>query len=36
MGTWAGDDQAAFLEMVKPWKRRTGAIVRYTRTPECV
>lgn len=32
IGTWGGDEQAAFLEMVKPWEEETGATVKYTGT----
>jgi len=32
IGTWGGDEQAAFLNMVKPWEQRTGATVKYTGT----
>jgi len=32
IGTWGGDEQAAFLEMVKPWEEQTGATVKYTGT----
>jgi alpha-glucoside transport system substrate-binding protein len=32
IGTWGGDEQAAFLAMVKPWEDRTGAKVKYTGT----
>lgn len=32
IGTWGGDEQAAFLEMVKPWEDQTGAKVQYTGT----
>jgi alpha-glucoside transport system substrate-binding protein len=32
IGTWGGDEQAAFLEMVKPWEDQTGATVKYTGT----
>ena len=32
IGTWGGDEQAAFLEMVKPWEEQTGAKVKYTGT----
>jgi alpha-glucoside transport system substrate-binding protein len=32
IGTWGGDEQAAFLEMVKPWEQQTGASVKYTGT----
>jgi alpha-glucoside transport system substrate-binding protein len=32
IGTWGGDEQAAFLEMVKPWEQQTGAKVKYTGT----
>jgi alpha-glucoside transport system substrate-binding protein len=32
IGTWGGDEQAAFLEMVKPWEQQTGATVKYTGT----
>src|SRR5262245_49779487 len=34
IGTWGGDEQAAFLEMVKPWEQSTGATVKYTGTPD--
>jgi alpha-glucoside transport system substrate-binding protein len=32
IGTWGGDEQEAFLEMVKPWEQETGATVKYTGT----
>src|SRR5262245_36655614 len=32
IGTWGGDEQEAFLKMVKPWEDRTGAKVKYTGT----
>jgi alpha-glucoside transport system substrate-binding protein len=32
IGTWGGDEQKAFLQMVKPWEDRTGAKVKYTGT----
>jgi alpha-glucoside transport system substrate-binding protein len=32
IGTWGGDEQEAFLEMVKPWEEQTGAKVKYTGT----
>src|SRR5258705_13975562 len=32
IGTWGGDEQKAFLSMVKPWEDRTGATVKYTGT----
>jgi alpha-glucoside transport system substrate-binding protein len=32
IGTWGGDEEAAFLEMVKPWEDETGATVKYTGT----
>jgi alpha-glucoside transport system substrate-binding protein len=32
IGTWGGDEQKAFLEMVKPWEQQTGATVKYTGT----
>jgi alpha-glucoside transport system substrate-binding protein len=32
IGTWGGDEQTAFLNMVKPWEERTGATVKYTGT----
>ncbi len=32
IGTWGGDEEAAFLEMVKPWEEETGATVKYTGT----
>jgi alpha-glucoside transport system substrate-binding protein len=32
IGTWGGDEQAAFLKMVKPWEQETGAKVKYTGT----
>jgi len=32
IGTWGGDEQKAFLEMVKPWETQTGATVKYTGT----
>lgn len=32
IGTWGGDEQAAFLKMVEPWEKETGAKVKYTGT----
>ena len=32
IGTWGGDEQEAFLAMVKPWEDETGAKVKYTGT----
>jgi alpha-glucoside transport system substrate-binding protein len=32
IGTWGGDEQEAFLAMVKPWEEQTGAKVKYTGT----
>jgi ABC-type sugar transport system, periplasmic component len=32
IGTWGGDEQAAFLKMVAPWEQETGAKVKYTGT----
>jgi len=32
IGTWGGDEQKAFLAMVKPWEDQTGATVKYTGT----
>ncbi len=32
IGTWGGDEQAAFLKMVEPWEKQTGAKVKYTGT----
>ena len=32
IGTWGGDEQAAFLKMVEPWQQQTGATVKYTGT----
>jgi alpha-glucoside transport system substrate-binding protein len=32
IGTWGGDEQKAFLEMVKPWEASTGNSVKYTGT----
>ena len=32
IGTWGGDEQTAFLEMVKPWEQETGNTVKYTGT----
>jgi alpha-glucoside transport system substrate-binding protein len=32
IGTWGGDEQTAFLNMVKPWEDQTGAKVQYTGT----
>ncbi len=32
IGTWGGDEQASFLEMVKPWEQQTGNKVKYTGT----
>jgi alpha-glucoside transport system substrate-binding protein len=32
IGTWGGDEQEAFLAMVKPWEEETGATVKYTGT----
>jgi alpha-glucoside transport system substrate-binding protein len=32
IGTWGGDEETAFREMVKPWEDETGATVKYTGT----
>ncbi|HEX6499184.1 MAG TPA: extracellular solute-binding protein [Micromonosporaceae bacterium] len=32
IGTWGGDEQKAFLQMVAPWEQKTGAKVKYTGT----
>jgi alpha-glucoside transport system substrate-binding protein len=32
IGTWGGDEETAFHEMVKPWEDQTGATVKYTGT----
>jgi alpha-glucoside transport system substrate-binding protein len=32
IGTWGGDEQKAFLAMVKPWQDQTGNTVKYTGT----
>jgi alpha-glucoside transport system substrate-binding protein len=32
IGTWGGDEQKAFLAMVKPWEDQTGNTVKYTGT----
>jgi alpha-glucoside transport system substrate-binding protein len=32
IGTWGGDEQTAFLKMVAPWEKQTGAKVKYTGT----
>jgi alpha-glucoside transport system substrate-binding protein len=32
IGTWGGDEQKAFLAMVKPWETQTGNTVKYTGT----
>lgn len=32
IGAWGGDEQAAFLKMVEPWEKQTGAKVKYTGT----
>ncbi|HUQ43891.1 MAG TPA: extracellular solute-binding protein [Candidatus Limnocylindria bacterium] len=32
IGTWGGDEETAFHEMVKPWEDETGATVKYTGT----
>jgi alpha-glucoside transport system substrate-binding protein len=32
IGTWSGNEQDAFLQMVKPWEDQTGAKVSYTGT----
>jgi alpha-glucoside transport system substrate-binding protein len=32
IGTWGGDEETAFREMVKPWEDQTGATVKYTGT----
>jgi alpha-glucoside transport system substrate-binding protein len=32
IGTWGGDEQKAFLAMVKPWEQQTGNTVKYTGT----
>jgi alpha-glucoside transport system substrate-binding protein len=32
IGTWGGDEETAFREMVAPWEQQTGATVKYTGT----
>lgn len=32
IGTWGGDEETAFKEMVAPWEQSTGATVKYTGT----
>ena len=32
IGTWGGDEETAFREMVAPWEAETGATVKYTGT----
>jgi alpha-glucoside transport system substrate-binding protein len=32
IATWTGDEQKAFLQMVAPWEKQTGAKVSYTGT----
>lgn len=32
IGTWGGDEETAFKEMVAPWEQTTGATVKYTGT----
>jgi len=32
IGTWTGNEQDAFMSMVKPWEDQTGATVSYTGT----
>ncbi len=32
IGTWTGNEQDAFMQMVKPWEDQTGATVSYTGT----
>lgn len=32
IGTWGGDEQKAFLQMVAPWEQQTGNKVKYTGT----
>ena len=32
IGTWGGDEETAFKEMVAPWEAQTGAKVSYTGT----
>lgn len=32
IGTWGGDEEKAFLAMVKPWEASTGNTVKYTGT----
>jgi alpha-glucoside transport system substrate-binding protein len=32
IGTWGGDEETAFREMIKPWEDKTGATVKYTGT----
>lgn len=32
IGTWGGDEEKAFLAMVKPWEDKTGNTVKYTGT----
>jgi alpha-glucoside transport system substrate-binding protein len=32
IGTWGGDEEAAFKQMVAPWEQKTGNTVKYTGT----
>src|SRR5262245_57333075 len=32
IGTWGGDEEKAFKQMVAPWETQTGASVKYTGT----
>src|SRR5262245_27528644 len=32
IGTWGGDEEKAFKQMVAPWEQQTGASVKYTGT----
>ena len=32
IGTWGGDEEAAFKQMVAPWEQQTGNTVKYTGT----
>jgi alpha-glucoside transport system substrate-binding protein len=32
IGTWGGDEEKAFMAMVKPWEDQTGNTVKYTGT----
>src|SRR5262252_4142526 len=32
IGTWGGDEEKAFKQMVAPWEQQTGAKVSYTGT----